>query len=425
MNILKGTCLFAVLLVLVLCPLLMSAAELPTYQKYEGPLKPGVVITKENWDKYLPELQKLFTQSQFKLYSMGVMKGLVTIPIVKTTYNPLPKGLLEATRKHAGTARVGVDNQLLNWTAGIPFPEPKNALELAWNCYPELPSSRAHDDDTFYSWFGLFDGVKFEKHFTWDIFKRKYRGRTDIPPLGDMPDFIERGVNSKEAIIIHEPNEVKGFIQLRTRFWDINKADEMYAYIPAIRRVRRLTGNDLTDPLLGSDCVPDDFEVWRQKMTPRMKIRALEHRDFLVGKTYVGLENKPAYDYKKNGPCPQAEWEIRPLWVLEIMINDPDYLYSKRIVYADGVPLDQGGTYLIYYGEQYDQKGRLWKAGNYVAQAANEKGFQNINYFVYMNVQTNHYTVLDAVDGYVKNFDKAYPLKEEVFTIKNLLKKAR
>ena len=167
--------------------------------------------------------------------------------------------------------------------------------------------------------------------------------------LGDMKDFTEKGVSLRESLLISEPNEVKGFIHLKTRYWDIDKADEVYAYIPALRRVRRLTGADLTDPLLGSDATPDDFEVWRQKLTSKMKIRVLEHRDYLVPKTYIGMENKPAYDYKKTGPYAQVEWELRPQWVLEIMINDPNYVYSKRVLYVDAIPPDQGGCYLLYW----------------------------------------------------------------------------
>src|SRR3990172_4870957 len=97
----------------VLFPAFLGAAELPTYQKYEGPIKPGLVITKENFDTYLPELQKLLPTSKLKWLTMGVREGLVTMPIVKTTYSPLTKGWVEATRKYAGTARIGADNQLL------------------------------------------------------------------------------------------------------------------------------------------------------------------------------------------------------------------------------------------------------------------------------------------------------------------------
>ena len=179
-------------------------------------------------------------------------------------------------------------------------------------------------------------------------------------------------------------------------------------------------------PLLGTDATTDDFEVWRQKFDSRMKFRVLEQRDFLVPKTYVGRENIPDYDPKKRGPCPQAEWEIRPFWVLEIMINNPDYAYSKRVLYVDAVPLDQGGSYMLYWGEFYDQKGRLWKAGGQGAVAANKEGFKCGISGIYMNYQTDHYTAMDIYPGYVKDFDKIFPLKEEeVFSIKGLLKRAR
>ena len=426
MHKIRGAHFVLAFLAVILLPGFLGAAELPDYKKYTGPIKPGVVITKANFDTYLPELQKLLPPAKLKYMSAGVREGLITMPIVSTTYVAPTKGQMEATRKYAGTARVGSDNQLTNWTAGFPFPEPKNAQEVAWNCYPTISRSSAHDDILFHAWIGMFKGSKYEKHFAWDLFNRKYRGRTDIAPLGDMKDFTENGVVLKESIIIHYPNEVKGFIQLKTRYWDINKADESYAYIPALRRLRRLTGSDLTDPLLGSDACPDDFEVWRQKLTSRMKIRVLEHRDYLVPKTYVGMADKPAYDYKKTGPYVQAEWELRPQWVLEIMINDPDYLYSKRVLYVDAVPLDQGGSYLLYWGEQYDQKGRMFKANGQVAPAANKEGFKNLYNWVYINCLTDHYTFFDGWPTYVKDFRETIPLKEEeAFTIKGLLKRAR
>ncbi len=426
MHKIRGAHFVLAFLAVILLPVFLGAAELPGYQKYTGPIRPGVVITKANFDTYLPELQKLLPPSKIKYLSMGVKEGLITIPVVKTTYIPPTKGQMEATRKYAGTARVGADNQLLNWTAGFPFPEPKNAQEVAWNCYPTISRTSAHDDILFYSQWGMFKGKNYEKHFTLDLFNRKYRGRTDIAPLGDMKDFTEDGVVLRESIYITEPNEVKGFIQLKTRYWDIDKADEVFAYIPALRRLRRLTGSDLTDPLLGSDACPDDFEVWRQKLNSRMKIRVLEHRDFLVPRTYVGMENKPAYDRKKNGPCVQIEWELRPQWVLEIMINDPDYLYSKRVIYVDAVPLDQGGSYLLYWGEQYDQSGRLFKANGQLAPAANKEGFKNLFDWMYMNCLTDHYTFFDGYPTYVKGFRETLPLKEEeAFSIKGLLKRAR
>ena len=423
MIILKRAHFLTTLLIGVLLPVFLGAAELPAYHKYVGPIKPGVVITKANWDTYLPELEKLLPQAKLQWMGMGVKEGLVTMPVVKTTYCGGAKGKMAATKKYAGTSRIGADNQLLGWVAGWPFPEPKTALEIAWNINPSM--SRTGDDLIDYVWFGLFQGTKYEKHFSWQHIIRKYRARTDIPPFGDLPNWTEKGIVSKEALVITEPNEVKGFVQLRVVYWDMDKPDESYAYIPAIRRVRRLTGADMTDPLLGSDTVPDDFETWRQKIDSKMTFRVLEHRDFLVPIEYMGIENKPAYDYKKHGPCFQVEWEIRPHWVLEIMTNNPDYAYSKRVVFVNSTPLDQGGAFQPYWAEEYDQRGRLWKANGQGAEALQKEGLIYYLFnWVYMNCQTNHYTVMDGYPDYFEDFDKKYPLKEGLFTIKGLLKRA-
>jgi len=423
MMSLKGAHFFTAFLMGVLFPVFLGAAELPPYHKYTGPIKPGVVITKDNWDQYLPELKKLLPISKIQWCGMGVKEGLVTMPVVKPTYHPISKGSMEATMKYEGTARIGADNELLDWHGGFPFPHPKNAREIMWNFNPSWsPNGDGLQDQMC---FRLFDGIKFEKHFTWWHFLRKYRARVDIPPLGDISQFTEKGIVSKESLVVTAPNDVKGYIQLRYIYWSIDRSDEVYGYIPALRRVRRFTGSDLTDPVLGSDCVPDDFETCRQKINRKMTFRVLEHRDFLVPKGYVGIENKPPYDYKKHGPCFQVEWEIRPNWVLELMENDPNYVYSKRIFYIDSTPLEQGGQFEAYWGEMYDQKGRLWRANGDGATALTKSGMRYLFNWVYMNCLTNHYTAMNGYPDYFKDFDKKYPLKEELFTIKGMLKKAR
>jgi len=415
------------IVIFIFLPVFIQAQGLPAYQKYQGSLKPGIEITRENFDTYLPELTKLLSPAKLKWVALGITRGIVTMPVVETTYPSLSKGQLAATWKYKGRARVGGNNQLLSYVSGVPFPEPKTAVEIAWNCYPSLTRASGHDDAVLSNWFGQFQGTKYEKHFLLTMIGRKCQGRTDISPLGNLPSFTEMGISHKESNVVTAPHEVRGFIQLRTRYWDVDRQDECYAYIPAIRRIRRLTGSDNTDPMLGSDCVFDDFEVWRQKLDSKMKFRALEYRDFLVPRNYIGIKNKPSYDYR-TGPFFQVEWEIRPQWVLEIMLNDPNYVYSKRILYVDGVPVDQGGTYLLYWGEQYDQRDRLWRANGQGAPSDNGKGFKNLYNWIYMNVMTDHYTGMDGAPAYDPEevFKKTFPLDEKkAFTIKGLLRRAR
>lgn len=391
------------------------AKELAPYQKYQGPIKAGVVIDAESWDKYLSELKKLCSPSILQWYGLGVKGGMVTISIVEKGQHKLSKGVYEATRKYSSQCRIGPNNSLIGWKGGIPFPDPKSAIELAWDCYPDITRGNSHDDLVFYSWFGLFKGAKYEKHFRWVLRKKKYVGRTDIPPIPHLPEFESNGVLSKESMLISEPHEVRGFIQLRIRYWDVTEMDECYGYIPAIRRIRRLTGADVTDPILGSDCINDDFEVWRQKFNPKMTFRVIGNKDCLFPREYV---EKPPYNYLKNGPCSLLEWEIRPMWILEVMTNDPQYPYSRRLVWVDK---EHFGN---LWGEAYDQRGRLWRANGPFPASNDGKGFRAMFNWMYMNCRTNHYTMMEGYPTYgLPEFKPVNPNK--AFTIKGLLRMVR
>jgi len=424
-----GFLLFMVFIAGILFPVFSEAQNFPPYQKYEGPLKPGMEITRENFDQYSFELKKLLMPSKFQWYAMGITEGLVTMPIGEARQCSLSKGQINATLKYKGTARISANNQLENWTAGVPFPEPKNSLELAWDANPTIYRAGHSDDCVQPSAFALYRGTRYEKRFVWNLYNRQCRGRMDIPPLGDLPSFTNGGISQKESLLVFEPHEVRGFIQLRIRYWAVDKPDSCYGYIPTIRRIRRLTGSDLTDPLLGSDCVPDDFEAWRQKLDDKMEFRILECRDFLVPRTYIGSKNKPPYDYRKHGPCVQAISEFRTLWVMEVTLKDPDYVYSKRLFYINATPFDEKGDFLIYWGENFDLKGRLWRAGGFAVHYDNGEGFRTLNNWIYMNVRSNHYSMMDNFKPCYdppEHFHKVLPLKEDqAFSIKGLLRRAR
>ena len=182
----------------VLFPVFLGAAELPPYQKYQGPIKPGIVINAQNWSQYLPELEKLLPPSKLIWYGIGVKNGHVTMPIVEPRYFPLSRGVLKATKKYEGQCKTGPRNTLIGWVAGVPFPNPTNAMELAWDAQGDVSRASSHDDTLFYCWFGLFKGDTYEKHFAWQVRKKKYIGRCEIPPMPRMPEAESVGMASKE-----------------------------------------------------------------------------------------------------------------------------------------------------------------------------------------------------------------------------------
>ncbi|MDY6862557.1 MAG: DUF1329 domain-containing protein, partial [Thermodesulfobacteriota bacterium] len=205
----------------------------------------------------------------------------------------------------------------------------------------------------------------------------------------------------------------------RIHYEDLYRDDDVYSYIPAIRRIRRLTGSDVTDPVLGSDGCYDDFEGWHQKLNPKMTFKILGKREFLVPRHSLKKQLPKESEYIKKDFF-QIEWEVRPLFILEVQLNDPDYAYSKRIYFTE-----DDGTAGIAYGEAYDQKGRFWRCNYIYIHRYIEPETLHRNYYgcMFKDVISGHSSAMptDPVD---LNLSKVF-IPEEYFTVRGLLRKAR
>jgi hypothetical protein len=398
-------------LIFVIMGYMLSFAEAQEFK-----IKPGVIITKKNYENYLPELEKHFPPGCFAHYINGLKNGYISIPVIEKRKYLLSKGFREATENNIGKCRVESGNMLLGWAAGMPFSTPKTGAELAWNVYRRPICS---DDLEFSAWFLLYNKKsELERKFKWTLWRKQWLGRVDIPPIPEMPGN-KGALLVKESMRISEPYDCKGFSMIRIRYEDIKKDDDVYSYIPAIRRIRRLTGADVTDPLLGSDCVPDDFECWRQKINPRMTFKILGTRDFLVSPTYTEKEKPSPSNFVSNG-CLQVELEIRPLWILEVAINDPAYAYKRREIYVEKETLSGA----LYFGENYDQKGRLWRGMFTIINAQNSKSLQYKAGWagIYKDFLSGHHTIMDNEP---KITFPDTPVSEKLFTVKHLIRMTR
>ena len=374
-------------------------------------IKPGLVISKDNYNIYLPELKKLLFPSIWKTpHFQGIKKGWITIPVIESKKYPLTK-FGKTTLANEGKFRVEENNLLVgDWKQGAPFPHPKTGVELAWSFYRHR-AYRDHDRWPAQIYMFHKDGTM-DRKFKWLQLKRHYTGRIYIPPIPEEPG--NNGlIESKEAQVFYAPFDVKGFILLRIRYESLFKNDDVYAYIPAIRRIRRLTGSDVTDPLVGSDLCMDDFEMWRQKIDTKMTFHMSEG-EFLFPRFYSG-NDKPAWDPIKNKYCIQLEWSKQPFWILDVRLNDPNYVYSRRVIY-----ILNDYTFRPAATEIYDQKGRMLKVqpGVYCSLQPETNDLENFWYYIAANAITGHHTVLD-----VGTYNTDVP--KEIFSIKKLLRFAR
>lgn len=336
---------FIVSLILLFWPFVIVAEE--------HTIKPGVVITKENYKNYIPQLKTLLSPTNFRLCVNGLEKGWVTLPIVeKSKICPKP-AITKWTAKMQGKCRVTEKNKLTGWVAGVPFVPPETGAELAWDIRRAWQGSG--DILSMEVPFYLYDkNYKREREFKIKFGRRPWMGRLEYSPIPEEPG--NNGVvQYKIFFVMLEPFDVRGFLNLRISYDDPDKDDDVYAYIPALRRIRRLTGRDVTDPILGSDFVFDDFECTHQKIDSRMTFNMRE-KEILVPASY---NKKPPEPYIK-GNIFQTNWEKRNCYVSEWNINNPNYVYKKRVIYADAEKESQ--VFPLYGSEEYDHRGRIWRS---------------------------------------------------------------
>ena len=332
------------------------------YQGYDTPslvaqsklapgVKPGVVINEENYKDY-PGLKELMMPAAFARIKKGAYAQLAEIPIVPTTQMYPTRARQEWTIKEEGKAGIGKNDELLNWKAGIPFPKPAKGVEFAHNAQ----CVGMGDDQCAYSpvHFLLYDRKgKKERLMKINLYWRRYRGRTDVPPTPidlEHPDIMDKG-----SIVAFYPFDIRGFSGVRSRVMDPLKEDEFITYIPALRRVRRMAGSDTQDPLLGSDIPWEDWGGWWSKIS-NVVWRNVDFK--FLGKKEVLFPiygTKPPVTNVETGRIGQ-KWERRFSWILEVIIGDPRYMYSRRIVSIN----PQFGN--SEYSENFDKRGQLWRS---------------------------------------------------------------
>lgn len=330
------------------------------YQGYDAPslvlkddpapeIKPGLEITSNNFSKY-PGLKKLLPESIYKRFLEGEYAPISSIKIYPTLHYYYSKGRLEATKQYAGVSKIDQKTMgLLNWVRGIPFPFPKSAWELghSFDC-----AKIGFDQVSFTpNLFHMFNRKgKLERTLRTDIYWRNLHARYTTPPVPTQPGFEH--VIEKGSLIIYHPYDIRGWAGVRTRYVDPAVMDEFVVYIPGIRRVRRLSGTDSQDPIVGTDMSWEDWGYWWQKLSkdiwPKLDMK-------IVGEGVVlgNIRRNLSYLWNDEKGHGTMFMEKRPVWILEV--TNQDYIYGRRRLWIDKE------TWKPEYEEMYDAKGRLWR----------------------------------------------------------------
>jgi hypothetical protein len=311
-------------------------------------LKPGDTIGPNNWER----VKGMVGQNL-----LNRIKGGYSFQIKESRPRKFPKEYLDATEKHAARVSLGANGELLNYVAGIPFPklefgDPQAGLTLAWNF------ARRWSGDDQKEGGGTATGKASSSNIEKDGSERRSevirheirtRGRVSLDPRPAIP-----GYEHIDWMVIRAdeyPRDTSGTTTLETRYVDANREDDLFVYVPSIRRVRRAPTAQRCATLAPTEFNFDDINSFNGKVT--------NFTYKLLGRTRMlgNLSQREIPFVRKAGDyLPSREgWEVVDTYVLEITPKDPEYCYPKKLLYIDQL------THQAIWVMVHNAKGALWK----------------------------------------------------------------
>lgn len=311
-------------------------------------LKPGDAIGPYNW----PRAQGMVGDNLLSRIKAGY-----SVHIKESRQRKFPKEYLAATEKYSAAVSIGNNGELVNYVAGIPFPkldlnDPQAGLKLAWNF------ARRWVGDDFKDGGGTASGKAASYNIEKDGSERrsevirheiKTRGRVTLDPKATIP-----GYEHIDWMVIRAdeyPRDTSGTTTLETRYVDPNRDDDLYVYVPSIRRVRRAPPMQRCATLAPTEFNYDDIASFNGKVT-NFNFKLLGRAPMLgnFSQREIPFARAPG-DYL---PVKES-WEIVDTLVLEITPKDRDYCYPKKTLYIDQL------THNAIWVLVSDAKGLLWK----------------------------------------------------------------
>jgi outer membrane lipoprotein-sorting protein len=210
------------------------------------------------------------------------------------------------------------------------------------------------------------------------------KGQERVRETTGQTKLVKGTTNNMRVVTFNSPADVKG-----TKTLLIEKSgsdDDIWIYLPALKKVRRLVASNKKDSFVGTDFSYGDVighkvEDWNHKILKEEKID---------GKDCWMIESTP-----KNPSISENSG------------------YSKRLAWIDKE------SFIAVQGESYDLSGQLFKkfyARNLTKVDAKENKWQPMQLEA-QNVQTNHKTILEF-----KNFKANTGVEDDKFTTRYLEK---
>jgi hypothetical protein len=316
-------------------------------------VKAGDVIDSSNIDQY-QDYFPMFMQRYIK-DGWGYEKPVV-IKVREPENVPLTKEYHKASVANQKACKVTAEGLVEGYNGqGMPFYEPKEpnlAVKVMWNQF-----YKPYPDDWLIPTSYL------------NIQKRKGAGRVSISDNTyeqllfsnrTMKDPVPEMDNPKQLYYSSKldsktpPN--KDMSTLTWRYKDPLKYDDMWTYVPTLRRTLRLVSSERANPIRGSPYTWDDIFGFDGKI-PLFTYKYVGEQTVLClnnGKLKAETVDRKNYPFHPITHY-NEEFETTDCWVIEITPKDKRYPQSRKTVWVDKT------RYWCIYAQMYDKKGDFWK----------------------------------------------------------------
>jgi hypothetical protein len=327
----------------------------------------------------------------------------VIAPYQEVPYSP---GYIKATKEYNGQSKIDDNGEIVNWTAGVPFPDTKdNALQMAHNFRCRNFGDGYKNQDTGY----IIDGkLKYDMSLGVQNNLNFVSGRVDTPPIPSYPDNPKQMWRAFTMLQLAPP-ETRNMRIMEINYNDRMKPYDSWYWMPSIRRIRRRSTTERQDAQGGGDYCAFDNMGWDGPIS-------LNTYKYLGAKEYLmGRHNDSAKLEHQPGEClwKGTQRERIKLQVIEAKNKDPNFIYSKMIWYLDPE------SWQMLYADKYDRQGRLWKVQDQIGFVG--KGYQGVpithfNTGQMIDVQRTHSTMA------ISTFDFGQQFPMDMFTLDYLQK---
>ena len=420
----------------------VSNAKDPNWKEHQAELfnqiglQPGDVIGKNNWKKVeglAPDDMVTWVREGKMIMNIGEFGYDASNDTEWDEYG-LKHNVGKYSLNNEGVIIEVATGKYPKWLYGYPFPniDLKNDPDRGIKFMHNRDITRGREGGMKSPFTVEWVGAKgFERVIQNDYLRYNVWGTTE-----SKDDKNSSNMMFMEVTVVVAPYDLAGTAQLTYRKID-GSDDQLYVYIPAIRRTKRMSGANRSDPFLGSDFTIDDGNGWlgnTSKMTwtyvgEKIGLMAIS-KDSAQDYTHMVQQNDGHWKAISNVKGVQSGWQIKGckqapwspvtcVWVprkfhiLTCIPEDPYYNMGKMEFWIDKKSL--WGQYKL----MWDIAGEYWRTGAYMPQFMKwDKITQSSNMHLFYDVKTDHSSILRSSGKNIFGRDLFYE-----YNLKNMKKK--